>query len=163
MAKKSKGKDIVVAKEPVPATIIEPESESYELALPKGLTPDMIETEAKTTLNPVVDFSEGSVGTYFIGRYVGRRDGIGPNKSSLYDFEVPDGAKGFRTVSVWGSTIFNVRMAQLEQDYSRQTGKPIHGKYLYVEHCGNVSTSRGLNPAKDFRIIVLKDSVISKL
>ena len=45
----------------------------------------------------------------FTGVYIGKETNVGPNKSNLYKFK-----KDGKTISIWGSTVIDARMADIE-------------------------------------------------
>lgn len=119
------------------AEIVYPESRTINVHAPpefKGRTV----IRAPSTLTPIVEFSD--VGDYITGTYLGTRTEIGPNKSKLHDLRLADGA----VVSIWGCTILDAKMLM---------GNPPLGAELAIVYLGDLTTSRGLNPAKNFELM----------
>jgi hypothetical protein len=162
----TKNKEIVIASEPMPGTILKSQDPARyaSIALPKelrGKVPeDIFEKEAPTGFSPVMQFGPDpehwQTGVYHIARFLGVKYNVGPNKSNMYEFELPDEKNMMQVVSLWGSTILDNKMAALGDAL-----RP--GKYLFIQFLGETPTARGLNPAKDFRVAILKDSVVGKL
>ncbi len=73
---------------------------------------------------------------------------LGDRKSRLYNFISEDPSE--TAFAVWGSTIFDRKMDVLS---------PAKGTGLMIQYLGEVKTGRGLNPAKDFRLMVKRQEV----
>ena len=112
-----------------------------------GTPPEWVtgkEVEAPSSLTPAADWQHP--GEYVAGEYLGRQDGIGPNKSRLYHLRITDPAtKRPAAISVWGSTILDTKMDLLG---------PAQGCQLFIQYLGTVETGKGLNPAKQFRVMM---------
>lgn len=143
MAAKTKSVTTTERKEVVkvqPARIVEPDKKTdMDVAMPEAGYE--IEQEAPSSLTPIVDFQ--GVGDWIAGEYVGTRFDIGPNNSFLYDLKVD----GNYFCSIWGSTILDTKMQMLN---------PKVGQHLLVQYIGSVETSKKQNPAKNFRVAILK-------
>lgn len=93
---------------------------------------------APSGLVPVIEFEQP--GDYVVGDLLEVRQDVGPNKSKQYILRhIPSG----ETVCVWGSTILDAKINALN---------PEPGAVLYIKFEGDVPTSRGLNPAKQFYV-----------
>ena len=148
----------VVSKQVAPALIREAQAdEAEQIERPDFLVNDMIEDESATGFNPLIDF-EGEPGRWIVAKYLGMRPDIGPNSSAMYDFEAinPESGQTF-VASLWGSTILDKKMEML---LTKGSLKP--GKFTFVQYLGSVDTSRGMNPAKNFKIAVIKDGALDK-
>lgn len=141
-----------------PATIVESEDEQFsDINRPDFLTDDMVEDEAPTGFNPLIDF-EDEPGRWIVAKYIGTRTGVGPNNSNMYDFEAYNSeTKKMFTASLWGSHILDRKMEML-------TGKGslTPGKFCFVQYLGAVETQRKMNPAKNFKIAVIRDGAMDK-
>lgn len=147
-----------VIKRVAPAQIIEQKSDQFEdVETPDFLKEDMIEDEAPTGFNPLIDFQD-EPGRWIVAKYIGARQDIGPNASKMYDFEAynPE-TKQTVVVSLWGSTILDKKMALLENKGSLKSGK-----FCFVQYLGAINTARGMNPAKNFKIVVIKDGALDE-
>lgn len=98
--------------------------------------------ELPSGLTPVVEFVDP--GEYIEGIYLGCRLDVGPNKSAMYDLRVPSGPGKELIVSVWGSTILDGKF---------RLQNPPTGSRILIQYLGDVATSRGLNPARDWRVL----------
>jgi hypothetical protein len=147
-----------IVKQVAPAIIIEQKGQQFDdIETPDFLKDDMIEDEAPTGFNPLIDFQD-EPGRWIVAKYIGTRMGVGPNSSSMYDFEAynPESRQTV-IVSLWGSTILDKKM-----DLLVSKGSLLPGKFCFVQYLGAVNTNRGLNPAKNFKIIVIKDGALDK-
>lgn len=147
-----------IVKRVAPALIIEQKDEQFEdIETPEFLKEEMIEDEAPTGFNPLIDF-QNEPGRWIVAKYIGSRFNVGPNASAMYDFEAynPE-SKSIVTVSLWGSHILDRKMELLTTKGSLKAGK-----FCFVQYLGAVDTSRGMNPAKNFKIVVIKDGALDK-
>lgn len=147
-----------IVKHVAPANIIEQADDQFnDIETPDFITNEMVEDIAPTGFNPLIDFQE-EPGRWIVAKYVGARHDIGPNASMMYDFEAfnPD-TKQTVIVSLWGSTILDRKFELLVSKGSLKAGK-----FCFVQYLGVVNTSRGMNPAKNFKIIVIKDGALDK-
>ncbi len=94
--------------------------------------------EAPSALTPTVDWT--TPGQFIAGKLVTIRQGVGPNASRLYVLMV----ERHGPVSVWGCTILDSKfdLADIQE-----------GSLVMIQYLGTVKTSRGLNPAKNFRVM----------
>lgn len=102
------------------------------------------ETEAPSSLTPAADWQVP--GEYVAGTYLGMQENVGPNKSRLYHLRIMDPkTRQTQAVSVWGSTILDMKIDMLT---------PQNGCQLFIQYLGTVETGKGLNPAKQFRVMM---------
>lgn len=155
-----KGKDIVVHTVAlIPATILAANPAHEDVDIPEFLkTEGTFSKEAPTGFTPLIQFGPDpenwQVGSWIIAKYIGGRPDIGPNKSMMYDFEVTNNGKDFAIASLWGSTILDNKMRMLD---------PQPDQWVFIQYLGDVDTSRGMNPAKDFRLGIVADKVIDQM
>lgn len=123
-----------------PAVIIEPDKKA-DLDVPMPEAGYEIEQEAPSSLTPIVDFK--GIGDWVAGEYVGTRMEVGPNASMLHDLKVD----GHYFCSIWGSTILDQKIQMLN---------PKPGQHLLVQFTGLIPTARNQNPAKNFRVAIVK-------
>lgn len=142
------------------ATILDrDQSDQFEdVERPDFLTEDAFEKEAPSGFAPLIQFGPDPEnwieGTWIIARFLGQREDVGPNQSMMYEFEVTgDKGKTFEPASFWGSTIFDNKFVQL-------AARP--GDWIYIQYLGTIETSRKMNPAKQFRLAVVKPEVLKK-
>jgi hypothetical protein len=76
------------------------------------------------------------------GKLIEIRDGVGPNNSMMYQFEMEDGSKKL----VWGCSVLNSKLKNVElgntckliflgrQQNKSNTGKPYKNFDVYVKH-----------------------------
>ena len=67
----------------------------------------MADNWEKIEIGDVWDFEKEDT---LIGVFVDKQEGVGPNNSMLYEIELKDGKR----VSIWGSTVLDVRLKNLE-------------------------------------------------
>lgn len=84
-------------------------------------------------------------GDAVFGEFIGKREGVGPNKSRLYELSMPNGQGKSLTVAVWGSTIIDQKFDSCYPPI--QQGDKVGFIYL-----GEKATARNQNPAKLFAI-----------
>lgn len=70
-----------------------------------------------------------------MGKYIGHKEDVGPNKSKLYTIETDDG-----NVGAWGSTVLDDRMSEV----------PV-GSKVRIE-CLGKKQSKGGNSFTDFKV-----------
>jgi hypothetical protein len=70
------------------------------------------------------------------GRYVGRQDGVGRNKSKIYTLELEDGSE----VGVWGSTVLDTKFESIPPQ-----------ALVRLEHMG-LATSKTGGQYHDFKV-----------
>lgn len=145
MARTKKGLPATQSKQEVvkvqTARIIEPDDKG-DVSVPMPDVGFEVEQEAPSSLTPIVDFQQK--GDWIAGEYVGTRINIGPNASMLYDLKVD----GHYFCSIWGSTILDTKIQMLN---------PKSGQHLLVQFTGLIPTSRNQNPAKNFRVAIIKE------
>lgn len=89
----------------------------------------------KVEMNPTWDYSTQKE---FVGLYIGKEENVGPNNSTLYNFEMPDHSN----MSVWGSNVLDTRFKNLKEgeevkivylgkEISQKTKKPYHNFEVY--------------------------------
>lgn len=123
------------------AKITKVEGKPSEIPMPPGWdAPGTIHTP--TGLNPIVEFEEP--GDMFEGVFLGARPPKGTMKSPIYDFAE---RRTGEIVSVWGTTILDTKLAMVS---------PRKGDLMGIQYLGTVETSRGMNPAKEFRVVILQ-------
>lgn len=147
-----------IVKRVAPAQIIQQKDEQFDdIETPDFLKEEMIEDEAPTGFNPLIDFQD-EPGRWVVAKFIGTRFNIGPNNSAMYDFEAynPE-TKQTVVVSLWGSHILDRKMELLTNK-----GSLTAGKFCFIQYLGSVNTSRGMNPAKNFKIVVIKDGALDK-
>lgn len=147
-----------IVKRVAPASIIEQKDEQFsDITTPDFMKEEMIEDEAPSGFNPLIDFQD-EPGRWIVAKYIGTRFNIGPNASMMYDFEAynPE-TKNTVVVSLWGSHILDRKMELLTSK-----GSLTSGKFCFVQYLGAIDTKRGLNPAKNFKVIVIKDGALDK-
>lgn len=147
-----------IVKRVAPAHIIEQKDEEFDdIETPDFLKDEMVEDEAPSGFNPLIDFQD-EPGRWIVAKYLDTRTAVGPNNSNMYDFEVynPE-SKQLVIVSLWGSHILDRKMELLTTK-----GSLMRGKFCFVQYLGAIGTKRGLKPAKNFRIIVIKDGALDK-
>lgn len=135
------------------------EEQFSDISMPDFLSEDAFEKVAPSGFAPLIQFSaDGSAdwqpGFWIIARFLGMRTDVGPNESAMYEFEVTsDKGKTFEVASLWGSTIFDTKFTQL-------AARP--GDWVYIQYLGEVETSRKMNPAKQYRMAIMKPDVLKK-
>jgi hypothetical protein len=77
------------------------------------------------------------VGDSVQGRYVGKKENIGKNKSNVYVIEQQDGSK----VGVWGSTVIDARFETIAV-----------GKMVAIEYVGEKTGKKSGSTYKDFKV-----------
>lgn len=80
-------------------------------------------------------------GDFIEGIYLGFQDGVGENKSMLYDIETPEGVK-----NVWGSAILDQRMKFVKV-----------GAKIKITYKGLGKKTKGKNAPKIFKVEVDED------
>ena len=138
-----------------PAEIVAAMTTDDVVDLPEGLDGEGIfEKEAPTGFPDQIDFKK-EIGRWCIAKYLKTRSDIGPNNSNMYDLEVYDPtSKTTKVVGLWGSTILDTKMDQLN---------PKSGQYLYIQYIGSRTTSRNQSPAKDYRVAVVNQAYMAKI
>lgn len=154
-------KEVSVKILPNLAVIVEPSlSERYDdIELPEFLKGEgKFTKEAPIGFTPLIEFGLGKKqwrpGTWIIAKFNGVREGIGPNKSDMYDFGVTKDGKNLESASMWGCTIFDNKIRLLN---------PAPGDWLFIQYLGSIPTSRGMNEAKDFRLAIVDLKLIGQM
>ena len=70
------------------------------------------------------------------GRYVSKKENVGPNKSTIYVLETPDGKK----IGVWGSTVIDSKFENIAV-----------GKMVAIEYVGDKKGKTG-SEYHDFKV-----------
>lgn len=96
--------------------------------------------EAPTGLAPTVKWENAN--EMIEGEYVGMQDGVGPNKSRLYNVKMPDGI----IIGVWGAEVLDNRM-----DYCFAQGL-VPGMTLRVAFVGLGQKKPGQNAPRIFKV-----------
>ena len=121
--------------QPKQARIMSGGLETTNILAPPGM--DFNRTIDAPEVTPTVEWE--NPGDFIIGVYRGFRPDIGPNNSRLYNLFALDG----QIVSIWGATILDSKMDLLNPPWNCK---------IMIQYLGEVTTSRGMNPAKNFRI-----------
>lgn len=161
MATKKKAPQVPATKTPVSlatATIISGSAAASEIDVPDFLKgDDAFSKSAPDGFTPLIQFGINSEnwqpGTWIIAQFIGSRADIGKNKSMMYDFNVTQDGKTFSLASLWGSTILDNKMRLLD---------PKPDDWVFIQYLGRVETSRGQDPAKDFRLAIVSPETIKK-
>jgi hypothetical protein len=125
----------VAKRELTPVTFVESDV-AIDLAVDVDLKSEGF-NEAPSSLTPTANWT--TPGEYVEGIYLGMQEGIGPNKSKLYNFRMPDA----QIVSVWGGTVLDSRMAMMQ---------PPVGSTVKIVYVGDGNKKPGQNPPRIFAI-----------
>lgn len=126
-----------------PAQIVD---DALEVAKIEGLPEEFLGGKFETGFPPSVKFER--VGDFIGGAYVMHREGVGPNKSRIYELAIGDGEKALKVV-VWGSTVLD---RQFDSAYP-----PIQqGDKVGIVYLGDKKTARNQNPVKLFAFKVVR-------
>lgn len=121
-----------------------------EVGAVEGLPSEFEKSETMAGFPPSPKFEKR--GDTIFGDFVGVRLGVGPNKSRVYELNVPNGDNSSFAVAVWGSTaldrLFDSAFPPIQQ-----------GDKLAFIYLGEKGTKRGLNPVKLFAMKIRRQTV----
>lgn len=127
-----------------PAAIID---EALEVSAIEGLPAEFLGGKFAQGFPPTVKFE--NPGDFAGGVYVNHRDGVGPNKSRIYELNVPNDTTEGLQVVVWGSTA-------LDRLFDSAYPPVQQGDKLAIIYVGEKSTNRKQNPVKLFALKVIR-------
>lgn len=127
-----------------PAAIID---EALEVSAIEGLPAEFLGGKFAQGFPPTVKFE--NPGDFAGGVYVTHRDGVGPNKSRIYELNVPNDTPDGLQVVVWGSTA-------LDRLFDSAYPPVQQGDKLAIIYVGEKATNRKQNPVKLFALKVIR-------
>jgi len=132
--------EIARVPEIVQMVIVQPGTQDFDaIVMPDYLKAEEWE-EAPSFVTPMLRFDPEQCPSIFRGEFIGLRElSLGGRTQRIYRFRLASGDE----VGAWGSTVLDDRMFRLN---------PSVGDDVTLVYLGDTDTSRGLNPAKVFRV-----------